>query len=234
MEAWVREQLDVLLESFDPHEFHGVVLNVPRDRIPVLLAEAVSQDGSLSLWELQHFIHHEHPTLRPEEVEIESFLAREWERILLDQFPFLGFVIEISPLDRVTWYQATSQAPCDDDQEFRLHSPTGSIQFSVEDCFEGGETEEEKRRKVEQGLKDWRGRLDQLRLGSDGPCEKCGSHAGFSEPVIAADHRGVRYMRCSHCGEQLIHSTKVVRTVIGHGAGGPRLGGQWQGIYRED
>ena len=205
-----------ILEYFDPQEYEGLVFDMPAESIGRNLAIEVARVGSMELWEYQSFVNHDHPAMGPDAnpVEIEPFYALVWRQALSDRFPSFSFVIETSPMDRMTWFQLTRTAPTEDDDKFQDYSPPialsmSEFQKSIKQMNDEGIGSEEAR---ETYMANFRSRTP--RRGNVGSCEKCESNSGFTEPVVSEKHRGIRLMRCLTCEAELIHSTKTIREVI--------------------
>jgi hypothetical protein len=203
-------------EDLDPHEYGGIVLNMPEQDIPHAIAVEIGRLGRMELWEYQHFAHHDHPFHGPHDaIEGEPKMAEEWAAILNGRFPEFRFVVEVSPMDRITWYQATDRAPTEDDAEFEDYSPLAR--------FELPEFKDMLRRARDSGdvvgqffdLSQEMFRTKTPRSGGRGTCEPCVSHAGFSEPEMAKQHRGMRLANCLACGKHIVHSTRTIRYRVG-------------------
>ncbi|MBI5707892.1 MAG: hypothetical protein HZC36_12985 [Armatimonadetes bacterium] len=203
-------------EDLDPHEYEGLVFNLPAKDIPIHIAREISRVGSMELWEYQHFVHHDHPFHDPDDALAgEPVLAEQWANVLNARFPEFRFVVEVSPVDRITWYQATDTAPTEDDPEFSDYSPPVSFQVSE---FVG-------MLKEAREAEDFVGALGRLnresfraqtsREGSAGNCEHCEASSGFTEAAISPQHRGMRVMACLSCGKQVVHSTRIIRYKVG-------------------
>lgn len=197
----------------EPHEYEGLVFNMPRADIPLRLAREVARVGSMELWQYQSFVHHEHPWMGDEDgMKEELALVEEWKQMLSTRFPQHQFVIEVTPMDRATWFQATESAPKEDDAEFVGYQPPIAVNMAdLKELFEAAGKDMAKFNELRN--ESFAKRTS--RKGSVGSCEKCGSSGGFGEPYLAADHRGIQFIQCLACGEELIHSTKTIRFLVG-------------------
>lgn len=206
-------EIRIVGEGHDPHEYEGLVFNMPTDQIPIQLAREVARVGSMELWQFQAFVHHEHPSMGQQDPLIEEpRLVDEWTDLLSTRFPHYQFVISVSPCDRMTWYQVTETSPTEDDAEFENYAPPISItKDDLKALFEKSGGDLQKLREAQR--EDFRRRT--RRSGSTGACDHCGSEAGFTNPEAASNHRGVRIIKCLACRAELIHSTKTIRFVVG-------------------
>lgn len=202
----------IIGEGHDPHEFEGVIFNLPKDKIAARLAREVNRVGTMELWEFQAFEHHEHPSMCGKDALVEEpKLLDEWTKLLSTRFPARQFVIEIRPTYAMTWYQRTKNAPIKDDEDFELYMPPYEVSLSqLRDLFKDidgdpAELKSRHRRDFEQRTS---------RKGAEGACEKCGTKDQFSEPFHAENHRGIRLMTCLNCNEELIHSFRTVRYLV--------------------
>ena len=205
-----------ILEYFDPHEYEGLVFAMPAEFIGRNLAREVARVGSMELWQYQSVVNHDHPSigLDVNPVEIEFAYALAWRQVLCERFPEHSFVIETRPTDQMTWFQLTKTAPYEDDVDFQDFCPSFSISAAefrkaMEEMKEAGFGAKEAR---EKHMEAFHSRTP--RTGSVGTCELCQSGTGFSDPVVSDKYRGIRFMNCSSCGKELIHSTKTIREVV--------------------
>lgn len=192
--------------EIDPHEYMGVVLNTDAEAIPVALAREIVRVGSLELWEFQAFFNHDHPVSDPglEDIALEVAIAELWAKTLRERFPETAFVVQKKPMQAMTWYQVTPNAPTKDDEEFRDFTASYRIQMPGPEV---GTPEQRKAMLMEMMA----ARRSNARTGSTGACEKCGENSGYGEPRTSPIHRGVRLIDCLACGETLVHSTRTVR-----------------------
>lgn len=203
----------------DPHEYEGLIFDMPQDLIPIRLARECVRVGAMSVWEYQSFVHHDHPCSSDEALPDELAQADEWRRILSDRFPNHKFVIEIQPMDRITWFQALGDAPTEDETDWKLYSPPVVFQFGdfheqIKDLAEGSAETDRLREAMKQSMRDAMS-ADRRRIGSKGKCEKCGSEAGFSERFQNELHRGIQNVVCLACHAILVHSTRTIRNSFG-------------------
>ena len=203
-------------EPIEPNEYCGLVFDLPRDQIPIRLAQEVARVGFMKLWEFQHFVHHDHPTIPGDDFEDEIVQSEAWERTISARFPTFRFVIEISPFDRMSWYQAIGEAPTLDDADWQIYA--GSIKMSGAEIRVRMQrlldTTPEGKEATEEYNKAWL-KIRTPRIGSEGSCEKCGDASGFTEPSVSSRHRGVKLITCLGCGQNLVHSTRLIRNRVG-------------------
>lgn len=122
-------EIRIIGEDHNPHEYEGLIFNMPKESIPIRLAREVARVGSMELWQYQSFVHHEHPYMGGSFAD-ELQVVQDWQEMLSNGFPEYPFVIELNPTDRVTWYQATESAPKEDDVEYEDYSPPIRVNIS--------------------------------------------------------------------------------------------------------
>src|SRR5437763_7698964 len=101
-------------EGLELNSYCGLVFDMPAEEIPERLAREIARVGYLSLWQYQHFTNHNYPTIGEDDYTAELIEADRWAAALAEKFRELKFVVEISPFDRTTWYQALGDAPTQD------------------------------------------------------------------------------------------------------------------------
>lgn len=203
----------------EPNKYHGLIFDMPIEQIPIRLAREVYRVGSMSLWEYQSFLHHDHPAMTFDEIEFELVQANEWQNILSAKFPDYRFVIEIRPLRQVTWFQALGNAPTTDEQDWKPYVPPVTFDLTklaveVTGSDEVGSMTSEQKELMKLKLRE-RMNPASRRDASVRVCDKCDSSRGFSDSFADPVHRGLLLMTCLECGATLIHSTRVIRNCFG-------------------
>lgn len=187
------------------NNYCGLVFNLPLEEIPIRLATETYRVGLLELWEYQHFVNHEHPDLCFDgHFEDEIALANVW-RIDLETMPSQRFIIEISPFDRMSWYQVTRNSPTEDETDWE--TPSAQI-------FDPSSPKEIVIREGESDDTSHLFKTITARTGTDGICERCQSAKGFTNPEVSSLHRGVKVIECLECKEKLIHSIRIIREKV--------------------
>jgi len=202
--------------QIDPHEYFGVVLDLPEELIPRQLAIELSSYGTLELWRYQAFANHVHsdyPADPELNLRLELRRAARWRQTLESRFPHRRFVIATHTLDQMTWYQATETAPADDDETYQPFRPTIVAEPISRAAFG---SRDEWLRSIGEAEREAQNRSG--RVGAEGPCEKCGERIGFTEPQPCSDHRGAMTMTCRNCRATLVHSTRTIRDRVEPGA----------------
>lgn len=206
-------EIRIIGEGHNPQEYEGLIFNMPKESIPIRLAREVARVGSMELWQYQSFQHHEHPFMDDDSFNDELQVVEDWKEMLSTRFPDYAFVIELRPTNRVTWYQATENAPKEDDVEFEDYSPP--IRVDMSSLKELWSKLKDSKSSTEIAAEHRRSFMERTpRNGSVGTCEECQSAEGFSEPFMLEGHRGVRMITCKACGKDLIHSTRTIRFAI--------------------
>jgi hypothetical protein len=204
----------------NPNLYEGLVFNMPVEQIPIRLARETLRVGSMTLWQYQAFVHHDHPCMSSNDPEIvEMSLLGEWRAVLEDRFPTIPFVVAISPREHMAWYQATKGAPTEDEDEWKTYmapvsfrGDKGMLKAVLGDVL--------KATKSEESLSDFREEYKRgfeamtPRKGASGTCEICNVGTEFTEPEDSPVHRGVRVISCANCSGRLIHSTRTIREKV--------------------
>jgi len=187
-------------------------MNQPEEQIPQSLAQETVRVGSLELWQYQAFVHHDHPVIGHEDggIEMEVEVAKFWAETLESRFPEMRFVVEVAPLEQITWYQVTRSSPTSDHEVFEEY--TASFRFKIPRASATSDTENlaELVEKAYEMAKEQSGRT-----GALGRCERCGALDNFSSVSESPIHRGIRLIQCLSCGSDLVHSTRTIRNLVG-------------------
>lgn len=155
-------------------------------------------------WQRQAHWHHAHPCDSVDDCRaFELRLIGFWCDQLMAQMPQRSFVIEIDHGAQVTWYELMPGAPSED----------GEWTFSEyrrEDL-----TDEEFRAIVLDGFDAIQAaRVAKFARHNPRACPLCKVEAGFSEPRLDDEHRGIQWKTCLNCGEQILHATRVIREAV--------------------
>lgn len=196
--------------------YEGIVLEAPLAEIPMLLAREMMRKDKFVLWKYQStrslvdFMQrqrHANGAYSPGDEEREMAVLEQWKKALQERFPAIPFVIDLAPCDSISWYQATKEAPTEDDDEWTIHR--SSLGFVVrrrpaEAAPEGASRENFEFTWTKPGF----------RRGDSGPCEICEIGREYTEPRLSSVHRGIKLIECKHCGTTLPHSSKTIREKV--------------------
>lgn len=204
----------------EPEIYEGIVMNMPAERIPIALARETLRVGSMTLWQYQHFLNHEHlaHSMADDPENTEMSLVAEWREILSKRFPSIPFVIEVQPAYTVSWFQATKGAPTEDDPEWTIYMAPIHLKRNKDAAKEmlTGFLKAVKEDKVAELREEHKNGFEAMtpRKGGSGTCELCEVGTEFTEPEESAVHRGLRITTCKHCGARLIHSRRTIRESV--------------------
>jgi len=186
-----------LYENLYFAEWNGIFLTgdgaIPEPDWPPLdvlvrLQKVIKRDGKLVLWRYQAFDNHAHPGSYEEQLAAHEFLLEQFAR----HTPNTAWIVEHDWEARITFYQATPDAPDQDETEWK---PSPMVSWL--------------RKRVEESDK----------LSSDAdildvPCDLCAQVAWsprFEKPL----YRGLRFRTCEHCGQEIKESMRLIRYRIG-------------------
>jgi hypothetical protein len=198
------------LEEFNLNlnSYERIVMNLPREEIPVRMAAEVVRLGHLSLWKWQHFMNHEHPCFQEFELPHELEVMDLWKSQMQAQMPEVQFVIELEPMNRITWYQPFGDAPTESDDWTRFGPP---IRLTWEEIAHAIESMGMPVPEDFESLNDLHRRAIADKLA---PCSKCRVEGNFTEGAIDPLHPGIKWRTCLACGEWNIFETRVVRYLL--------------------
>lgn len=173
-------------------EQDGVVFNSGRGR------RKLSIDGPKPLWSQQSMDNHSHPFDELTDIPLEVALIEAWRSQFYSQMPGFSFVIEVMPIEAVTWYQWDGLEPVHDgDWDFELpYEIRGSFDFTE---FIGPYEDDLSWDEFEAAFR---------------VCLACQLDAGFFEPFIDPVHRGIQWKQCKGCGRIAYHGRRTIREVV--------------------
>lgn len=180
----------------------GLVYNAPKGRIAEIVAKEIKRVGHMFWWQFQSFGNHDHPDDSLNDgFEEARQIIEVWKKTLSERFPEEKFIIEWEAFSHITWYQVIGNAPTRDGKwklwpVDKYHFPPGWEQ--------------------DQFLPDGsRKRFDHTERCVNSESEELDRKSPLSKPELHPEHRGVKIMRCSHCTNTLVHSTRKLRIRIG-------------------